>query len=210
MRNRLAIQFAIEGDLRFISHHDSLRLFQRALVRSGLPIRYSEGFNPRPKMRISLPRPVGVASLAELLVLELVSDEDPAGVLSRLSAQIPEGMRLLSAEKLADRDRRLPSEVQYDLELEPQIHESVAKATLLFLSKKSFFFERILGKSAAARPIDIRPFVLDMTVTEDVLCWTQIVTPEGTARVNEVLESVGLSSRDYLHRVVRRKAAYRP
>lgn len=210
MRNCLAIHFAIEGDLRFISHHDSLRLFQRALARAGVPVKYSEGFNPRPRMRISLPRPVGVASFAELLVLELTSDDDPASLVARLSAQIPEGMRFLSAEKLADRERCLPSEVQYDLELGAQVRESVVKAVLAFLSSERVLSERRAGRNTTAKTIDIRPFVTDMRVEKSVLCWTQTISPEGTARVSEVLDSLGLPSRDHLHRVVRRKVTYLP
>ena len=80
MRHRLAIRYAIKGDLRFLSHQDTLRLFQRAFNRAGIPIRFSEGFNPRPRISIAMPRPVGVESCDELLVIELASWADPDAV----------------------------------------------------------------------------------------------------------------------------------
>ena len=67
-RCRCALEYTIGGDLRFISHRDTLRLFQRAVARAALPVRFTEGFNPHPRMMIPLPRPVGVASQAETLV----------------------------------------------------------------------------------------------------------------------------------------------
>ncbi|MBW7991664.1 MAG: DUF2344 domain-containing protein, partial [Planctomycetes bacterium] len=56
----LVIKFRIGGPLRFISHAQTLSVFQRACVRAGIEIRYSQGFNPRPRLSLPLPRPVGV------------------------------------------------------------------------------------------------------------------------------------------------------
>ena len=115
---RLAIRYAVEGDLRFISHHDTLRLFERALARAGIPVRYSEGFNPRPRFSVVVPRPVGVASRDELMVLEVTADLAADEALRRLQSQMPEGLTLLSAETLAPGARRVPCEVWYRLEIE--------------------------------------------------------------------------------------------
>ena len=65
----LAIRFKVEGTLRFLSHAETVRLLERACVRAGLRLRYSEGFNPHPKLSLPLPRPVGVESDEELLCL---------------------------------------------------------------------------------------------------------------------------------------------
>ncbi len=55
-RLRAALEFALAGDLRFLAHHDELRLLTRALVRAGWPLAYSQGFNPRPRLVLPLPR----------------------------------------------------------------------------------------------------------------------------------------------------------
>src|SRR3990172_12981655 len=83
-RYRWLFAYSIDGDLRFISHHDTLRLFRRALARADLPVRFSEGFNPHPRIMIPLPRPVGIASRAEGLVVETVGLIDPDDALRRL------------------------------------------------------------------------------------------------------------------------------
>ena len=78
-RYRLRIDFSVDGDIRFLGHRDMLRLFARAVVRSafgGLAVRYTQGFNPHPRLSIPLPRPVGIASDAECLVLELTEPAD--------------------------------------------------------------------------------------------------------------------------------------
>lgn len=78
----LAVRFKVEGSLRFLSHAETLRLFQRACVRAGLALRYSEGFNPHPKLSLPLPRSVGVESDDELLCL-WVEREPPADLSHR-------------------------------------------------------------------------------------------------------------------------------
>src|SRR3990172_12933571 len=100
-RYRWLFAYSIDGDLRFISHHDTLRLFRRALARADLPVRHSEGFNPHPRLMIPLPRPVGVASCAEVIVVETERPIDPDDALQRLERQTPEGIAMLSSRRLA-------------------------------------------------------------------------------------------------------------
>jgi radical SAM-linked protein len=61
------------GDLRFASHHDMMRVVERTLLRAKLPLKYSQGFSPRAIMSLAFPRPVGVATKSDLLVLSLES-----------------------------------------------------------------------------------------------------------------------------------------
>ncbi|MBI4580945.1 MAG: DUF2344 domain-containing protein, partial [Planctomycetes bacterium] len=92
IRYRIAIRFAVQDDVRFISHHDTMRMFERALARTDLPVRFSEGFNPRPKLSLPLPRPVGIATTADVLVVELTQPVVPEEALGRLAAQMPRGV----------------------------------------------------------------------------------------------------------------------
>ncbi|HHY14975.1 MAG TPA: DUF2344 domain-containing protein, partial [Firmicutes bacterium] len=61
----IRFRFSVGGEVRFLSHLDLLRTMERALRRSGLPIAYSEGYSPRPKMSFGFALPVGVLSTAE-------------------------------------------------------------------------------------------------------------------------------------------------
>src|SRR3989304_8362378 len=90
-RHRWLFAYSIDGDLRFISHHDTLRLFRRAMARANLPVRYSEGFNPHPRIMIPLPRPVGIASQAEAIVVETELPIDPDEALQQLRRHTPVG-----------------------------------------------------------------------------------------------------------------------
>lgn len=210
MRVRLALRYAVDGDLRFISHHDSLRLFERALVRAGLPVRYSEGFNPRPRLSIVLPRPVGVASQDELVVVQLTAEVDPNEVMSRLSRQVPAGLTLLNAELMAADDERIPREVQYELELKHAPTAAVTERAAEALSKDRLEVVRTSPKADSAKTVDIRQYLVSMAVADGRLRWVQTITPTGTARPQEVLESLGLPSREHLHRLRRVRVEYLP
>jgi radical SAM-linked protein len=205
---RLAVRFAIDGDLRFISHHDTLRLFERALARADIPMRFSEGFNPRPQLRIALPRPVGVASQDELLVVELTRDVEPEHVTAALSRQMPDGVTLRSAEKLADEDHRRPCAATYELPIAPDRVDALAQRINEFMASKHVVVQRQAPKTRHPKAVDIRLFIQEMRIAGGGLRWTQSIRQEGTVRVNELLEALNLPSRDHLHRVRRQTVAY--
>ncbi|HTL53656.1 MAG TPA: TIGR03936 family radical SAM-associated protein [Planctomycetota bacterium] len=94
---KLLLRFQKAGLLRFLSHHDLMSVFARALRRAGLPIRQTAGFNPQ--MRLSFPAPleVGVAALADPVELELTEWLTPAETVARLNATLSEGLRILDA-----------------------------------------------------------------------------------------------------------------
>ena len=81
------LTFAVKGDLRFISHRDTVRMLTRALARSGLPVAYSQGFNPHAKISLLLPRPVGMATDGDLAVVLLREACDPEHIAARLRPQ---------------------------------------------------------------------------------------------------------------------------
>ena len=68
---RVALSYALNGELRYLSHRDELRMLTRALVRARWPLRYSRGFNPIPRLTLTLPRSVGTASECQLALVEL-------------------------------------------------------------------------------------------------------------------------------------------
>lgn len=86
--------FSKTGDARFLSHHDLLRLFERACRRAGLPVRRTEGFNPRPRLFFPSPCPTGVEGLGEILEIELSEPRDPGEVGRALAAVLGSGVRV--------------------------------------------------------------------------------------------------------------------
>ena len=94
---RLRIGFAKTGSLALISHLDLLRLLERALRRTGLPVSFTGGFHPLPRLQVALALPLGVEGTGEWLDLEFTEVVDPALVRTRLQAELPPGLQLLSA-----------------------------------------------------------------------------------------------------------------
>jgi radical SAM-linked protein len=109
---RLRLRYAKRGPLRFTSHRDVARAFERALRRAKVPMAYSQGFNPHPKVSWIGAAPTGVASEAEYVEIQLVEELEPDELVRILDAAMPPGLDLLEAvgvpvgtggESLADR-----------------------------------------------------------------------------------------------------------
>jgi len=89
---RLRVRYAKRGRLRFTSHRDFSRAFERAVFRAGLPMAYSSGFNPHPRISYAGASPTGAASEAEYLELALAEVVEPAAVLAALDEAMPDGL----------------------------------------------------------------------------------------------------------------------
>src|SRR5713226_2035588 len=80
VRDKVRIRFRKTGDLRFTSHHDLMRCFERMLRRAGLPFHSTEGFNPKPRLIFAMPLPLGVNGTQEVVELELDAELTPEEV----------------------------------------------------------------------------------------------------------------------------------
>ncbi|MCI2416273.1 TIGR03936 family radical SAM-associated protein [Saccharopolyspora sp. K220] len=98
---KLRLRYAKRGRLRFTSHRDVARTFERALRRAGVPMAYSQGFSPHPKVSWAGAVPTGVSSVAEYVELQLVERLDPAVLRGELDAALPEGIDVLDAVEAA-------------------------------------------------------------------------------------------------------------
>jgi radical SAM-linked protein len=94
---RIRIRYAKRGPLRFTSHRDFARAFERALHRAGVPIAYSQGFSPHPKVSYASAAPTGAASEAEYLEIGLRSRVDPDELVTALDAALSPGLDVLEA-----------------------------------------------------------------------------------------------------------------
>ncbi|HEY0888879.1 MAG TPA: TIGR03936 family radical SAM-associated protein [Nocardioides sp.] len=89
---RLRIRYAKRGRLRFTSHRDFSRAFERAIFRARIPMAYSSGFNPHPRISYAGAAPTGSASEAEYVEIALAQVVDPAAVQAQLEEALPDGL----------------------------------------------------------------------------------------------------------------------
>ncbi|HHW30249.1 MAG TPA: DUF2344 domain-containing protein [Clostridiaceae bacterium] len=95
----IRVKFTRGDEVKYISHLDMMKAFERALRRSGLPISYSQGFNPHPKMVFGLPLSVGVTSEAEYADFELEEIIETREFMERLNSQLPSGLKIIDARE---------------------------------------------------------------------------------------------------------------
>ena len=94
--NRYVMKFHKDGYVKYTSHLDLLRIFKRSFKKTGLALQYSQGFNPHPKMGFAQPLSLGYSSKCELIEFETVENHDPADILERMKAALPEGLTPVS------------------------------------------------------------------------------------------------------------------
>jgi radical SAM-linked protein len=95
---RLRIRYAKRGRLRFTSHRDFSRAFERAVFRARVPMGYSSGFNPHPRISYAGAAPTGSASEAEFLEIALAEVVDPAMIHEQLAEALPDGLDVLEVK----------------------------------------------------------------------------------------------------------------
>lgn len=98
--NKIRVKFTKGDKLKFISHLDMLKMFDRALRRAHIPIIYSQGFNPHPKIEFALPLSVGVTSDSEYADFEVEETYSPLRFKNELNAVLPEGISITEASKV--------------------------------------------------------------------------------------------------------------
>jgi radical SAM-linked protein len=97
---KFRLRWAKRGKLRYVSHHDEALIFERSARRAGLPLQYSQGFSPHPKIAFGSGLPVGYASEVELLDVGLTEALDPDDLVGRFNEGLPAGLRILGAAPL--------------------------------------------------------------------------------------------------------------
>ncbi|GIE91172.1 radical SAM protein [Actinoplanes regularis] len=163
---RIRLRYAKRGPLRFTSHRDFARAFERALRRAGVPIAFSQGFTPHPKISYASAAPTGVGSEAEYLEIGLQAVVDPEQLRVALDAALSPGLDVLEAVRAGEgslADRIDASHWRIEL---PGVEPAVAQdAVTAFLAAPEVLVERMTKQGR--RSFDARAAVARCTVEEE-------------------------------------------
>jgi radical SAM-linked protein len=166
--------------MRFASHLDVARAFERGVRRAGVPIAYSAGFSPHPKISYAGGAPTGVASEAEYLSLGLSSRSDAETVREQLNAALPDGIEVID---VTEREGGLPTSQlvasQWQVTLPGSPPEAVAPAVEAFLALEHAPVERLTSKGV--RRMDAREATVSMSIVSPGQHSTESLSRGGTA-----------------------------
>ncbi len=159
---RLRIRFSRGEEVKFISHLDIMRLWQRALHRAGIPLAYSEGFSPHPRISLAAPLPIGVTSEAELMDIFCTRWVSPHFFTTALSQQLPPGIEILQVYSTALTMPSLQSQVRYaEYKVEAETEEKDIESKLAsLLSVKHLPWQH--QRDTGTRHYDLRALIDDL------------------------------------------------
>jgi radical SAM-linked protein len=190
-RDKVRIRFRKSGDLRFVSHHDLMRCFERMLRRANLPFRSTQGFHPKPRLVFALSLGLGIVGQTEVAELVLEEPVEPEEVLARLRQQAPPGLEFIDVRRIDPKAGAQVRRVVYRLPLaEPPA--DLADRCRALLQAERVQIERLRPQR---KLLDIRPYLNDLRVQADGLELDLRVTPTGTARPDEIVRLLGLGDR---------------
>ena len=199
---RIQVKFIKQGSLRFISHHNLMKLFERAIRRASISVKMSEGYNPRPKIAYPLALPVGIKGIDEKLEMELCEQMEVSELETRLKKQLPENMQITSVEPITSKVKSTVKDVTYVV-IPKNGKMPEAGITDELLSKDDVIIQR-KGKK---RAFNIRPSIERIKTDSQSIDLDLKMTPEGMARPEEVLLHLGLKAgKDYeISEIVRKR-----
>lgn len=204
---RLRVTFSRGEEVKYITHLDLMRLWERALRRAGVDLTYSEGFTPHARLSLGAPLAVGVTSSGELLDVFLNSRTDLRRFLEDVSQQLPAGVEILGVEEVGLGLPSLQSEVRWsDYEVELPLDRDVAaveEAVRRFLAAESIPWEHLRDKEV--RRYDIRALVYDIHIDGkgEGVCRLGMrlrADSTGTGRPEQVTAALDLPQPTRIHR----------
>jgi len=203
-----AVRFAIGDVLRFLSHAETLRVLERACARAGVPVKYTQGFNPHPKLSLPLPRTVGVASDDELLVLRLFEAQGfplaegleasrrawQTRMQALLADALPAGMVIHEVALLKSRVSFHPESAEYVFALarDDGLDDKIAGV----LARECLVIDRVSPHRPDGRRLDVRPFLKSIRFDETRAIVECGISDAGSIRVDEIMTLLEITPAD--------------
>ena len=177
LKVRYSIKFSKESDIKFVSHLDLAKTIQRIVKRSGLPIKYSKGFNPHMAISIGQPLSVGMYSVGEYLDIEFTEKLEEEFIKDTLNANLPSGIKIHEVVFIEERENvknppqamAIVEEAEYEIRIKYSDNKNLKQEVEALLGKDEW---RIVKKSKSGeKEVDIKPMVKEFhySILEDVL-----------------------------------------
>ncbi|GAC1444027.1 MAG: TIGR03936 family radical SAM-associated protein [Chloroflexota bacterium] len=194
MSVRLKIVFRKGEGARYLSHLDLMSTLEFAMRRAQLPVELSEGYNPRPRMGLAAPLPLGHIGEKEILEVALREAVDCTLVMRNLQSALPPGLQIVSVEEIPLAGKSAASRLRsvlYRVELPDPIDDLFARVELLLSRPKVEIEEK---RDQTSRFRDIRPHILSMEATSIQSIQLELsLDNAGTVRPEQILSLLGIS-----------------
>lgn len=169
---KIQYQFKRTTPLRFLSHLDQQRLFQRAFRRANIPVEYSQGFNPHPKMSFALAMSVGLTSDGEFGEVMVSKNIDVETFISRMNQVLPNGLEIITAKICDEGVRSLSASLcksiyRIRIKVVPETDlRELSESIRSYLERSQIFMQK-RNKKGKFVDKDIRPFIESIAVFAD-------------------------------------------
>jgi radical SAM-linked protein len=196
---RIRITFAKQGALRYTGHLDLHKLWERTARRADLPLAYSQGFHPQPKMNIAAALPLGFSSRCEVMDMRLQNEIPLDGLCDKLQNTLPTGIRVLNVECVGDGEPALQTQVK-SAEYEVTLTELIEKSELERRMEAVLEAES-LPRERRGKSYDLRPLIEEISLTpnpspggrQGTVIFMRLAAREGaTGRPEVVLDALGI------------------
>lgn len=195
MDNTLIVRFKIKGNLRFLSHRETMAMFQRAFARARIELCYSAGFNPRPRLSLPLPRSVGMESDVELACATVAQEPclDPERVEEQICRQVPQCCEITGIEVIPQKVSYQPVSAVYVFSLaasagDERIGAAVDGLRRALAAGDGLIVRRRGHGNKPARKTDVSGYI--DSIERELNGWAVKcnITASGTVRVDEILQ----------------------
>ena len=211
----LVVSFSIVGGLRFLSHRQTATMLERALIRAGVELGYSEGFNPHPRMSLPLPRTVGIATEKDILTASVLSGEGSEILKDSIACQVPEGCQINDVFLCPGKTSFKSQSVLYEFGLGESVCEGRFQKARESLCENlrtgiAIMVERKGSKRKRARTVNVGAFIESVELDEKTLRVRCSVTAKGSIRPGELLELLALDAEMLSGGIVRKDVKWDP
>lgn len=188
---RIRITFSKQGALRYTGHLDLHKLWERAARRAELPLAYSQGFHPQPKMNLASALPLGFSSRCEVLDMRLERDIALEGLPERLNNTLPSGLQVLNVEQVEERAPALQTQVvsaEYEVRMIDSGFGEYTKQRI-----ESVMESESIARTRRGKQYDLRPLIEDLDILGDRIIMKLAAREGATGRPEEVLDVLGIA-----------------